>query len=285
MASRSRVPHLCQLATQLSLSCPIDVVLFAEGKVLLGCTFFLKSEKESPYGLYITLRSDEKVRIKHHLKTVLSHSHASSILSVRFDQVINSLLWPQETVRYKLSTGRPGKSRSSGQHLKGCSELAEACIGIPCGTKFLWEFIFVDEGFFGVLQERIFAIRTDWFFLLGTPGLGINFGDFQKVPHTSTYVQWKLIQKKVFGGNWIRERSCRAVNPRHLQILRIDRGRIINDVIMHETWPHLCKKNMPKRSCWNCNICNRLVYFPPNTLLLILQWHAGVSKETFNVKS
>ena len=42
---------------------------------------------------------------------------------------------------------------------------------------------------------------------------------------------------------------------------------------------------MPKRSCWNCNICNRLVYFPPNTLLLILQWHAGVSKETFNVKS
>ena len=146
--------------------------------------------------MYITLRSDEKVRIKHHLKTVLSHSHASSILSVSFDQVINSVSWPQETVRYKLSTGRPGKSRSSGQHLKGCSELAEACIGIPCGTKFLWEFIFVDEGFFGVLQERIFAIRTDWFFLLGTPGLGINFGDFQKVPHTSTYVQWKLIQNQ-----------------------------------------------------------------------------------------
>ena len=32
---------------------------------------------------------------------------------------------------------------------------------------------------FCVLQEVIFAIRTDWFFLLG-----INFYDFQKVPRT-----------------------------------------------------------------------------------------------------
>ena len=32
---------------------------------------------------------------------------------------------------------------------------------------------------FGVLQELIFAIRTDWFFLLG-----INSCDFQKVPST-----------------------------------------------------------------------------------------------------
>ena len=85
-------------------------------------------------------------------------------------------------MRYKLSTGRPGKSRSSGQHLKGCSELAEACIGIPCGTKFLWEFIFVDEGFFGVLQERIFAIRTDWFSYWGPRGWGLILEIFRKYP-------------------------------------------------------------------------------------------------------
>ena len=45
------------------------------------------------------------------------------------------------------------------------------------------------------------------------------------------------------------------------------------------------QKNMRKRCCWNCNVCTWLVYFPPITLLLILQWHTKVSEETFNVKS
>ncbi|MCG8403664.1 MAG: hypothetical protein MI923_00570, partial [Phycisphaerales bacterium] len=48
---------------------------------------------------------------------------------------------------------------------------------IPCGTKCLREFIFCGSAIFCVSQELLFAIRTDLFFLLG-----INFGDFQKVP-------------------------------------------------------------------------------------------------------
>ena len=48
---------------------------------------------------------------------------------------------------------------------------------IPCGAKFLREFIFADLAIFCVLRELSFAIRTDWFFLLG-----INFCDVQKVP-------------------------------------------------------------------------------------------------------
>ena len=56
-----------------------------------------------------------------------------------------------------------------------------------CGSLFL------QIGDFCVLQELIFVIRTDWFFLLG-----INFGDFQKVCDKSlivlrVYVQWKYI--------------------------------------------------------------------------------------------
>ena len=44
-------------------------------------------------------------------------------------------------------------------------------------TKFLREFIFGGLAIFCVLRELIFAIRTDWFFLLG-----INFCDFRKYP-------------------------------------------------------------------------------------------------------
>ena len=47
---------------------------------------------------------------------------------------------------------------------------------LPCGKKFLQQFIFADWLFVCVLRELIFAIRTDWFFLLGN-----NFCDFQKV--------------------------------------------------------------------------------------------------------
>ena len=47
---------------------------------------------------------------------------------------------------------------------------------IPCGTKFLREFIFGDWPFFVFCGTKFFAIRTDGFFLLG-----INFSNFQKV--------------------------------------------------------------------------------------------------------
>ena len=38
--------------------------------------------------------------------------------------------------------------------------------------------------------------------------------------------------------------ACRAVNPPHLQIFRIDReGVMIHDVIMHSTYDVICAKN------------------------------------------
>ena len=52
-------------------------------------------------------------------------------------------------------------------------------LDIPCGTKFLREFVFADWRFFVFCGNNIFAIRTDWFFKLG-----INFCDFQKVLST-----------------------------------------------------------------------------------------------------
>ena len=51
-------------------------------------------------------------------------------------------------------------------------------------TATVWDKIFAGVYFWGlatfcVLRELIFAIRTDWFFLLG-----INFCNLQKVPST-----------------------------------------------------------------------------------------------------
>ena len=82
----------------------------------------------------------------------------------------------------------------------------------------------------------------------------------------------------------------RAVNPWHLQILRVDTEGMIDDVITHGTWCHLCKntpwlrssrifavtQNTRRRCCWHCNIW-------PITLLLILKLHTRVCEETFNV--
>ena len=56
-------------------------------------------------------------------------------------------------------------------------EIKEIDSFLPCGTKFLREFIFADWRFFCVLRELVFAIRTDWFFLLR-----INFHVFQEAP-------------------------------------------------------------------------------------------------------
>ena len=38
----------------------------------------------------------------------------------------------------------------------------------------------------------------------------------------------------------------RAVNPPNLQIMRTDREGIIDDIIMNQTWCHLCKKTCEK---------------------------------------
>ena len=51
---------------------------------------------------------------------------------------------------------------------------------LPYGTKFLRESVFLRIGGFLFFAELIFAIRTDWFFLLE-----ISCCDFQKVPSTS----------------------------------------------------------------------------------------------------
>ena len=47
---------------------------------------------------------------------------------------------------------------------------------------------------------------------------------------------------------------CRAVNLPRLQILRVDGGGMINDVIMHTAHDVSCEKNARKRCFWNCNI-------------------------------
>ena len=79
----------------------------------------------------------------------------------------------------------------------------------------------------------------------------------------------------------------RAVNPQHLQIMRIDREGIIDDIIMHQTWRHLCKKTCEKDVVG-------IVTFVPDwftfhqahcCLYNLLQWHTRVFEETFSVKS
>ena len=46
------------------------------------------------------------------------------------------------------------------------------------------------------------------------------------------------------------------------------------------------KKTAQKRCCSSCNINLTLwAYFPPITLLLILQWHTRVCEEMFDVNS
>ena len=66
-----------------------------------------------------------------------------------------------------------------------------------------------------------------------------------KDPNFVTFFEEKIqipLFKKPMGGGG----TPRAVNSPHLQILRIDREGIIDDVIMHETWQHLCKKAYKK---------------------------------------
>ena len=72
----------------------------------------------------------------------------------------------------------------------------------------------------------------------------------------------------------------RAVNPPYHQILRIDREGMIDDVIMHNKWWHLCQK---------CLLISIDVYSTNSsylaTLLLKLQWHTRIYEGTFHVNS
>ena len=79
------------------------------------------------------------------------------------------------------------------------------------------------------------------------------------------------------------ERAGRAANPRHLQILRVYREGMIDDVICPKKTPWIrsslifvVTQNAPKRCCWHCNIW-------PITLLLISKLHTGVCEEILNV--
>ena len=79
------------------------------------------------------------------------------------------------------------------------------------------------------------------------------------------------------------EREGRAANPQHLQILRVDREGMTDDVICSKKtlWNRSSQifaltQNARKRCCWHCNIW-------PITLLLISKLHTGVCEETFNV--
>ena len=73
-------------------------------------------------------------------------------------------------------------------------------------------------------------------------------------------------------------RCLRVVNPPCPQILRIDREGTIDKVIMHSTYDVICHLFKLYNLTW-------LAYYPPITLLLILQWHTRVCEETFNVNS
>ena len=71
----------------------------------------------------------------------------------------------------------------------------------------------------------------------------------------------------------------RAVNPPCLQILRIDRKGMIDDVISHGIWRHLCKKYTLTRSSWICNVSHYCLYY--NEII----YDTGVYEETFDVTS
>ena len=73
-------------------------------------------------------------------------------------------------------------------------------------------------------------------------------------------------------------RCLRVVNPPCPQILRIDREGTIDKVIMHSAYDVICHLFKLYNLTW-------LAYYPPITLLLILQWHTRVCEETFNVNS
>ena len=92
----------------------------------------------------------------------------------------------------------------------------------------MWHKIFCGLMVFCVFWKLIFAIRTDWFFLLG-----INFCN--QYPALIIFLFLLSTCKK-------------AVNPLSLRILRNCRWR-------HNAQPR-CRfsKNAQKRCCWNCNI-------------------------------
>ena len=70
----------------------------------------------------------------------------------------------------------------------GClfSNVHGSCLKMPCDTKIFadWRFVFRFAK-----TTMVFAIRTDWFFLVGR----INFRELQKVPDKSLIIFWFLL--------------------------------------------------------------------------------------------
>ena len=89
----------------------------------------------------------------------------------------------------------------------------------------------------------------------------------------------------------------RAVNLLGLQILRIDREGMIDDVITHGTWRYLCEKYLLTpivtnlRQRWHKTrekmlsafVTFDLVGFTSHQYIIILQWYSGFYDETFVV--
>ena len=68
-----------------------------------------------------------------------------------------------------------------------------------------------------------------------------NFWKLRKPPTFSwVCITAKKTNKMLFYNICVH--SDRVVNPGRIQILRIDRGVMVDDVIMHGTWRHLCIK-------------------------------------------
>ena len=76
--------------------------------------------------------------------------------------------------------------------------------------------------------------------------------------------------------------TCRAVNPPRLQILR---EGMIDDVIMHGTWRHLCKKTR-ENDVVGIVTFDLIGSLPTNHIIVyITMLYTGVCEETFDINS
>ena len=71
---------------------------------------------------------------------------------------------------------------------------------------------------------------------------------------TNCIIHWVDIYPVDSTIHLLNNRGLPGCQPPRLQILRIDGGGMINDIIMHMAHDVICEKNAQKRCCWNCNI-------------------------------
>ena len=114
----------------------------------------------------------------------------------------------------------------------------------------------------------------------GHPGVRVNWLHYRSVCYIEVRFSIKLgvfgtvntlsvIERCLYYRDivYVLSQVSRAVNLPCVQILRIDRKGVIDDVIMYDTWHHSCKnyllipvvtnlqwpQNARKRCCWLCN--------------------------------